>query len=171
VFEIAEQLEVDLLLDYYSWYQTLDSGARHTAIMREKMNVTPWSWKGYLWDVNKIDPETVTDTVKRIKNRRWKFPYIMFPDLEYDQIPAYYRDHSNTFGHSKCTAPWLMAEIMPNGDVVTCRDFPDVVVGNIMNDSLLNIWNSRTSRDFRMLLKEQGGLLPVCTRCCGLLGC
>jgi radical SAM protein with 4Fe4S-binding SPASM domain len=59
---------------------------------------------------------------------------------------------------------------MPNGDVVTCRDYPDVVVGNIKEKSILELWNNDKMRGFRNLLKEEGGLLPVCTRCQGLMG-
>jgi radical SAM protein with 4Fe4S-binding SPASM domain len=120
--------------------------------------------------VDEIDPQAVADSVRRIKSRRWSFPYIFMPELAPEDIPAYYRDHANTLGYKQCRYPWLVSDIMPNGDVVTCRDYPDVVTGNIKNDSILNIWNSRRSRAFRQLLKDQGGLLPICSRCCGIMG-
>ena len=69
-----------------------------------------------------------------------------------------------------CLAGVASAQIAPNGDVYTCRDYPDVVTGNIQKDNLLNIWNNDQSRAFRMLLKEEGGLMPICSRCQGLTG-
>jgi radical SAM protein with 4Fe4S-binding SPASM domain len=64
-----------------------------------------------------------------------------------------------------------MAQIAPNGDVVTCRDYPDVVVGNIQTQSLLEAWNGERMLQFRRVLKGHDGVLPICTRCHGLMGC
>jgi radical SAM protein with 4Fe4S-binding SPASM domain len=58
---------------------------------------------------------------------------------------------------------------MPNGDVATCRDYPDYVCGNIQDDDLLTIWNNGKYRRFRNSLKQEG-LMPICSRCCGLMG-
>jgi radical SAM protein with 4Fe4S-binding SPASM domain len=58
---------------------------------------------------------------------------------------------------------------MPNGDVATCRDYPDYVCGNIQKQGLLEIWNNDRYRKFRESLKNDG-LLPICSRCCGLMG-
>jgi radical SAM protein with 4Fe4S-binding SPASM domain len=74
------------------------------------------------------------------------------------------------FGYDNCVAPWLIAEVMPNGDVAPCRDYPDYVVGNICEDSIVNIFNNERYRKFRTALKEEGGLFPICARCCGLMG-
>jgi radical SAM protein with 4Fe4S-binding SPASM domain len=169
IYELGDELEIDGMLSWYGWYQTPDSGARQTALLQEKMNITPWSWKGYLWSAQEIDPEVVVQSVKRLNERQWSFPYVFFPDLKSEDVPSYYSDHTKTFGYNQCRAPWLMCEIMPNGDVATCRDYPDVVVGNIKQDSILNIWNSQRSRDFRLLLKNDG-LMPICSRCQGLMG-
>ena len=170
VFEIGDDLRIDMLMTSYAWFQTEESGARHTALMQEKMNITPWSWRGFMWDVSAINPNAVAKSVRRIKQRRWSFPYIFMPELELEQIPAYYAQHGNTFGHHQCRYPWIATDIMPNGDVITCRDYPDVVVGNIKSDSIMTLWNNPRSRRFRTLLKEEGGLLPICSRCCGLMG-
>jgi radical SAM protein with 4Fe4S-binding SPASM domain len=74
------------------------------------------------------------------------------------------------FGYNKCITPFLEVNVMPNGDVVTCRDYIDVKVGNITEKKLLGIWNDEDFKRFRKLLISRGGLLPQCTRCCGLMG-
>jgi radical SAM protein with 4Fe4S-binding SPASM domain len=170
VFELGEDLEIDLLLAFYGWFQTPESGMQHTKIMQETFGVNPWSWRGWVWSVNDINPDTVIRTVRRIKQRKWSFPHVFIPGLEEDQIAPYYREHQNSFGHKKCVAPWVMMEIMPNGDVVTCRDYPDLKVGNIKDGHILDIWNNDKIRNFRSLLSQEGGLLPVCKRCQGLMG-
>ena len=92
------------------------------------------------------------------------------PNLKDEQIEEYYKNPANTFHYEKCTMPWFETVILGNGDVVTCRDYSDVVAGNIKEQKLSEIWNNDIYRKFRLLLKEKGGLLPVCARCCGLLG-
>jgi len=82
----------------------------------------------------------------------------------------YYLKPSEMFGYDKCVTPFLEVNIMPNGDVVTCRDYIDVTVGNIAEKKLLDIWNDEGFVRFRRLLLSKGGLLPQCTRCCGLMG-
>ncbi len=169
IYELGDDLGIDGMLSWYGWYQTADSGARQTVLLQEKMNITPWSWKGWLWSAQEINPDVVVRSVQRLKSRKWTFPYVFFPDLKDEQVPVYYRDHHNTFGYHQCRAPWTMCEIMPNGDVVTCRDYPDIITGNIKNDSILNIWNGQRSRDFRLMLKNDG-LMPICSKCQGLMG-
>lgn len=168
LYEVAEELGADLMMMFYSWFQTQESGQRHTALLEERLGITPWSWTGWLWNVNEIDPQAVARSVAEVQRRKWSFPHTFYPNLKLEDVPAYYRDHSQTFGYDKCLAPWLLGEIMPNGDVVTCRDYPDVVLGNIREQSLLDIWNNQRARSFRQLLQE--GLMPICARCEGMMG-
>ncbi|MFQ5626740.1 MAG: SPASM domain-containing protein [Methyloligellaceae bacterium] len=43
-------------------------------------------------------------------------------------------------------------------------------VGNITENRLLDVWNGDMFIKFRKLLIGCGGLLPQCSRCCGLMG-
>ena len=164
------QLEVqaDGLVAYYGYFQTEESARRYEALMQEKLDTTPVSQTGWIWSYDGIETDALVETVKRTRSKRYSFPYLFAPELRYEDIPRYYREHANTFGYGRCVSPWVMTEIMPNGDVATCRDYPDYVVDNIKEDSILNIWNSERYRKFRAVLKEEG-LLPICSRCCGLM--
>jgi radical SAM protein with 4Fe4S-binding SPASM domain len=170
IFDTAEELGVDAMLLYYAWFTTEEIGCRHEAVMQEKLGVTPTAWRGYLWSFDEIDHKAVVESVKRIKSQKYSFPYLLIPDLTYEEIPQYYQEPANTFGYEKCVYPWLVTDIMPNGDVAPCRDYPDYVVGNIKEDSILDIFNNGRYRKFRQALKDMGGLFPICARCCGLMG-
>ena len=56
-----------------------------------------------------------------------------------------------------------------NGDLSPCRDYHDYVVGNLKEATITELWNSEAYRRFRRSLAEDG-LMPVCSRCCGLMG-
>jgi len=60
-------------------------------------------------------------------------------------------------------------EVNSNGDVSPCRDYHDYVVGNIRQSTLTELWNSEAYKKFRCSVTRDG-LMPVCTRCCGLMG-
>jgi radical SAM protein with 4Fe4S-binding SPASM domain len=169
VFDIGEEAGADLMLLYYAWFTTEEIGCHHEEVMQRKLGITPKAWKGYLWSFNEINPQDVVESVKRIRSKKYSFPYLIIPDLDYDDITKYYMEPEHLFGYKRCVYPWMVTEIMPNGDVATCRDFPDVVVGNIKKQSILEIFNNEKYREFRKALKEEG-VFPICARCCGLMG-
>jgi radical SAM protein with 4Fe4S-binding SPASM domain len=68
-----------------------------------------------------------------------------------------------------CSAPWRIIDIQANGDLVPCNSFfaiPDLIMGNIHNNSIYDIWNSTMFRMFRENLK-QGDYAPSCRLCFG----
>lgn len=159
---------IDLLTYYYSWFTNEEAGKAHEQVMQERFGVTPTSWQGYLF-FRGLDAPRLQEEVRSIKSRKWPFPVLFIPDLAHADIPAYYEDPTKLFGYGRCIQPWIVTEIMPNGDVATCRDYPDYVCGNIQRNSLQEIWNNDRYRAFRNSLRDDG-LLPICARCCGLMG-
>ena len=159
---------IDLLTYYYSWFTNEENGEKHHEEMQRRFDVTPESWKGYLF-FKGLDTDALQEEVRAISSRKWPFPLLFIPDLKTEEIPQYYGDPTRLFGYGNCIQPWVVTEIMPNGDVATCRDYPDYVCGNIQKDPLLTVWNNDRYRKFRLSLRDDG-LLPICSRCCGLMG-
>ncbi len=169
VFEVGKELDTDSMVVYYSWFTDERIGSAHSRIFEKKLGVTPGAWKGYLFD-HDVDTGALINSLKRIRSRKWGYPYILIPDLKYEDIPEYYRNPGNSFGFGPCISPWFVTELMPNGDVSPCRDYPDYVTGNIMEAPLYDIWNGEKYRSFRRAIRECGGTFPICARCCGLMG-
>lgn len=170
VFEVASDIKPDCLILYLSWFTTEEIGLRHQAILKQELGMDAVTWKSYIGQNVNIDTQKLHDTLKKISKRKYPFPWFHIPSIPLDQIHTYYREPENFLGYGPCVAPYLMVDIMPNGDVVTCRDYIDVKVGNITQKPLLEIWNDKPFRKFRMLLQKHGGTLPQCSRCCGLMG-
>jgi radical SAM protein with 4Fe4S-binding SPASM domain len=93
----------------------------------------------------------------------------ILPNLRDDEFPRYYREHGATFGYDQCISIFSTMEINNNGDVSLCRDYNDYVIGNIANQTLDEIWQGEKARRFRESVATEG-LMPVCRRCCGLMG-
>jgi radical SAM protein with 4Fe4S-binding SPASM domain len=86
-----------------------------------------------------------------------------------DNLREYYSDHSATYGYNQCISIYQAVEIDSNGDMSPCRDYHDYVVGNVKDNTITEIWNNEAYRKFRSSLTTRG-LMPACTRCCGLMG-
>jgi radical SAM protein with 4Fe4S-binding SPASM domain len=169
--EKAEKLGADGMTIYYSWFTQEWIGKKHTKIAEEKLGVTPFAWKGYVRDTSNLQIEKIVEQVQKIKAKKFHTPILFVPDLNFEQIKTYYAEPENFFGYKKCVSPWFQLDIMPNGDTVTCRDFPDFVTGNIRKSSILEIYNNEKHRKFRQALKScDNGVFPICSRCCGLMG-
>ena len=168
-FEIAEQFGANYLLFYYSWFTNEQIGHDHQALMKREFDCDAISWQGYVSDPSRFDIPKLIAEMKRVRSRSWPFTYLAIPDLTDEQIPQYFSQPRNTFGNNQCISPWVTTEIQANGDVATCRDHPDYVVGNIMDEPILKIFNNAKYRKFRRHLQTKG-LMPVCARCCGLMG-
>jgi len=169
-WEVAENVGADGVLAYWAYFQTDESCEAHAKLMLEELDTVANSPSGFKWSHEKVDTHQLVDTVHRIRSKNWSFPYVFAPKLTDEEVHRWYRadEQSNSFGYKKCVAPWTMVEIMPNGDVTPCRDYPDYITGNIKERSLMDIWNGERYKKFRNVLRENT-LLPICSRCCGMM--
>jgi len=167
----AESLRPDLMVVYYSWFTSEALGKSHTALLKKKLGIEPFAWKSYVRDMSGMSTELIADEVRRVKRAGLKSPVVFVPQLEPDEVETYYRHPEDFMGWERCLAPWFQVDIMPNGDVVNCRDFPDIVMGSIKESPLLEIYNSDKFCAFRKALASTPkGVFPTCSRCCGLMG-
>ena len=95
--------------------------------------------------------------------------FIVPPLTEPHQLERYYTDHGSLFGYKKCVSIYRMVEIDSNGDMSPCRDYHDYIVGNVKDHTITELWNNHLYAKFRKSVTNDG-LMPVCTRCCGLMG-
>ncbi|MGM0462434.1 MAG: SPASM domain-containing protein [Fibrobacterota bacterium] len=157
---------------YYGWFITKERAREHEAEFEKRFGHTPRNHTGYLKSCfNDVDPGVVADQVQKIRRNYKNSPSVpqFLPDIyTREDITRYYDDHTWNAGYSFCQSIYHVAEISPNGDVTPCRDYQDFIAGNIHNQSFYDIWNGDAFTEFRK--KMNTGLMPVCTRCCGLQG-
>ena len=164
---------VDLFVFYLSWWIDPDRAQAHERDFASRFGFAPRSHRGWIGDWRALDPGLVAARLGELRaasGGRGNPPVIVIPRLlEDDQLAAYYTDHTATFGYDRCLSIHQAAEIGPHGQVSPCRDYHDYVVGNIREATLTELWNSEPYRRFRRSLAKRG-LMPVCARCCGLMG-
>ena len=164
---------VDLFVFCLSWW--IDEGAAraHEADFLRRFGFAPQFHRGYLSDQKPQDYRLLYRQIKEIISRSqpWNAaPVSIIPPLtSAADLTAYYTDHRARFGFNRCTTVSQEVQIMSDGRVTPCRSFIDYTVGNVKEATLTELWNSPAYVTFRQSLR-QDGLMPVCSRCCGLMG-
>jgi radical SAM protein with 4Fe4S-binding SPASM domain len=54
-------------------------------------------------------------------------------------------------------------DIMPDGKVVSCQQYPDITMGDLNKNEWFEIWNGEAFKSFRNKILEKP--LPVCNKC------
>ncbi|MBD3421494.1 MAG: radical SAM protein [Chitinivibrionales bacterium] len=157
---------------YFGWFITEEDAALHEKVFENRFGYLPKNHRGYLKSCfNDVDPAATSEQIKevlKIAKGHASVPHFL-PDIySEEQIRRYYEDHKWSCGYNSCESIYYTAEISPNGQVTPCRDYQDFDAGNINVEPFCDIWNGDKFKEFRRQMKK--GLMPVCTRCCGLQG-
>lgn len=164
---------VDLFVFCLSWWIDEAAARAHEADFLRRFGFAPQCHQGYLSDLKPRDYGLLHRQLEEIlsRSRPWNAaPVSIIPPLtDVADLTAYYTDHRARFGYNRCTAVSQEIQVMSDGRVTPCRSFIDYTVGNIKEATLTELWNSPAYVTFRQSL-GQDGLMPVCSRCCGLMG-
>jgi radical SAM protein with 4Fe4S-binding SPASM domain len=165
--------KVDLFVFYLAWWIDREGAQAHEDDFSRRFGfkpTRPWGWVG---DWQPDDYRELNRQLEELQNRSrsWSAPpfTLIPPFMGEAELRTYYTDHRARFGFDRCLSIFQVVEINSNGDMSPCRDYHDYVVGNIKEASVTELWNSEAYRRFRRSLATDG-LMPVCSRCCGLMG-
>ncbi len=165
--------KVDVCVFYLAWWIDEESAAKHSQDFEERFGFPPQKHFGWIGNWRPPDYRVLSDQLTRLNalasDRTGPGVVIMPPLTEPRELETYYTDHDCSFGFDRCVSIFSAVEINSNGDMSPCRDYHDFVVGNVKENTITELWNASPYKKFRKSLSEKG-LMPVCTRCCGLMG-
>jgi len=165
--------QVDLFVFYLSWWIDEESARAHEQDFRRRFGFSPTRHWGWIGQWKSADYQELQQQLQALRSlsRPWSAPPVTIipPIFGEENLRRYYTDHGARFGYDQCISIFQVVEVNSNGDVSPCRDYHDYVVGNIKEATLTELWNSPAYRRFRHSLATEG-LMPVCSRCCGLMG-
>lgn len=173
--EIYESVQgkVDVAVFYMAWWIDEQSARRHEEDFNARFGFRPSLHRGWIGTWKPDNYEALSNELDKISSmsRKKGMPAAVFlPSIPgAGGLQKYYTDHDERFGFDECISIFHAAEINSNGDVSPCRDYHDYVVGNIKQATLTELWNSEAYVKFRRSIRRDG-LMPVCSRCCGLMG-
>ena len=167
LWELEKNDALDMSIVQLGWFVTTEAGTNYEKRLKEDFGSEGSSWIGFRDDMASDRAKEIRELVCRIKSAAFRKPILFFPSLGQGMIERYYVDHSDTLGRKRCGSIYRRLEVKANGDAVVCFDFPDIVVGNVHEQTIADIWMGNQLREFRKNLRTKG-LLPICSRCCGL---
>ncbi|HZE21304.1 MAG TPA: SPASM domain-containing protein, partial [Desulfobaccales bacterium] len=165
--------QVDLFVFYLSWWIDEVDCQAHEADFKHRFGFTPVRPRGWVGGWRPDDYQELNRQLEAVLARSRPGtapPVTLIPSITgEDNLHTYYTDHRARFGFNQCISIFQAVEVNSNGDLSPCRDYHDYVVGNIKEATITELWNSPAYRRFRRSLATEG-LMPVCSRCCGLMG-
>lgn len=165
--------KVDLFVFYLSWWIDKDNAEAHEKDFFRRFGFYPTRHRGWVGSWKPSSTQALDDQLQAVMERSagWSSPAVALipPIAGPEKLGTYYTDHQERFGYDECAAIFQAVEINSNGDVSPCRDYHDYVVGNVKTSTITELWNSESYRKFRASVGSDG-LMPVCARCCGLMG-
>ncbi|OYU82280.1 MAG: hypothetical protein CFE23_00755 [Flavobacterium sp. BFFFF1] len=163
--------------DYFKDLPLHEIGFMHTqfgepsiAVMHNKLwgNIYP-ATESNLDEINlnNMNLPSLLEQVKAVKASRYPFRVYFSPELnDLDSMEIYYHKSEVILG-KRCEAVYTSIMIKSDGSAIPAHGrCYNLKVGNIYNDTLKDLWNSPVFGKFRKDLRDAGGFLPACSRCC-----
>jgi len=133
------------------------------------------SWAGFVEDYRDFGDEArrVADAIRGLRANDYDFFVSALPSIDLEQLPRMYTDYEWNLGRTHCSIPYLEPTVEADGNVYPCNLYTDepMSMGNVNEQPFLDIWFGEKYQAFRRMLHQEGGLLPICNRCCQLTEC
>jgi radical SAM protein with 4Fe4S-binding SPASM domain len=164
-------------IDYFKKYPLKKIGFMHTNYTPDSIADLHNSQFGSLYhatasnmtdiQLDKYDLNILAEEIKEIKNSSYPFDVVFSPDINsFEELHSFYHQPEKLFG-KKCHDIFNAVMIKSNGDVIPAHGrCYNLTIGNLYQQNLKQIWNSRVISKFRKDVSRAGGLLPACSRCC-----
>jgi radical SAM protein with 4Fe4S-binding SPASM domain len=152
-------------------YANAEIGQAHERTFNELFQIHPASWKGFQRSEELNGAQSVKTALDDLRADPANRGFVLFENAETwspEDWRQYYTDPTYVAPREHaCRFPWDSLCIFPNGDASPCPDFPDYVVGNVVQQRFRSIWNGERYKKFRATLADVGRF-PICSICCHL---
>jgi len=174
VVRFWDQIGIDTLYLGLLWYLNESASEAMDCYVAQHM---PWdltktknvsglpSWHAYKYRMN---PDLVRPLLKQIElvnEHSWQIKVRYNPALPPEEVSEFLTGSPRPVaGKSRCLAVHSRMDVLANGDVVSCKFFPETYVGNLSESTTELIWRNAGFQRVRDTI-ETCGLMPVCAKC------
>ena len=161
--QIANSLGVDVFAVGFGIFTTEELASISARQAKEEFGRESKFFWSFVRDMSGMHPELIEQQIEHVRED-WGSRFKTYPPIPF-QIREYFQHPERPLVNGTCTTPWLSMQIMSNGDMAFCSDFPDFVVGNVVGADLLELWNGSGSRAWRKRIRTKG-IFAAENRCC-----
>jgi radical SAM protein with 4Fe4S-binding SPASM domain len=155
-------------------FLTESMGESYAKLLKSEFGITSEHyWRAMVRSPEDFADITEEELCRQVKNTIVKLDsmhknYLLLPPtFSAGNIKAYVRAKWDemTDVYKTCLSPWTSIDITASGDIAPCHIFYDLVLGNLNNNTISEIWNGENFQKFRNCF-SRNNLLPVCSGCC-----
>ena len=166
---LLDHAGVDTVYVSLPWYLAAEGAARMDAYFAKHYGweIGPGrpSWHSYTF---RLDPEHIAALeaqMARIDAAQWRIKVRYNPRIEGDDLrPFILGSDQPAQQKTRCQSTRTRMDVFPNGDVVSCKFFPEFRVGNLHDADFEAIWRGPRFDQVRATVFECG-LMPACAKC------
>ncbi|MBB5891247.1 radical SAM protein [Kutzneria kofuensis] len=170
--EWAEELGVNTVYFQFPWYISPEVAAQMDEVYEKSFS---WlkpdtgtkqpTWHSYTYQLPAEQLPVLRESMARLASRAWRVRVRYQPQLEADEVEDFILGTSRPAQRrSKCLAVSNRMEVHADGNVSSCKFFPEFVVGNLYDTEMTELWQSTAFREVRSILSANG-MMPVCSKC------
>jgi radical SAM protein with 4Fe4S-binding SPASM domain len=164
-----EQEGVDKVYISFPWFLSENACANmdryFTANFSLLQNATQPSWYSYNFKLKPTLVEDIVNLLADLKQRQWEIKIRYNPELDEKDICDFIGGSDKPAqGKTRCQSIHSRMDVFPDGQVVSCKFFPEFSVGNIKDEAVNEVWNGERFKRMRETISKCG-LMPVCAKC------
>jgi MoaA/NifB/PqqE/SkfB family radical SAM enzyme len=121
------------------------------------------SWHSYKYRLSESFSTILFEQLQKLKANKWRSGIHFQPDLQTPELLQFLTDSDISMPDQPCYSLCCRVEVFADGTVSSCKFFPEITVGNVYDEPIIDIWRHGLFNDFRSLLSKQP--MPVCSKC------
>jgi radical SAM protein with 4Fe4S-binding SPASM domain len=172
LFEFVSFLEdagVDTIYVSFPWYLAAEGAERMDSYFAEHYG---WalgpgspSWHSYTFRLDPKNIDALEEQIARVDAASWRAKVRYNPRLDgKDLQPFILGSDKPAQQKTHCQSTRTRMDVFPNGDVVSCKFFPEFRVGNLHEADFEAIWQGERFNQVRATVFNCG-LMPACAKC------
>ena len=170
--EWAEDLGVNTVYFQFPWYISPEVATQMDQVYEQSFawlkpdtGTKQPTWHSYTYQLPQEQLPVLRESMARLASRAWGVRVRYQPQLEADEVEDFILGTSRPAqNRSKCLAVSNRMEVHADGNVSSCKFFPEFVVGNLYDTEMTELWQSEAFRQVRSILSANG-MMPVCSKC------
>lgn len=160
---------VDSVYVSFPWFLAADGAARMDAYFAAHFGWprgpgrASWHSYGFRLDADEID--ALKAQIAAIGATDWRVRIRYNPQLDGDDLrPFILGSDQPAQRKTRCQSTRSRIDVFPNGDVVSCKFFPEFRVGNLHESAFEAVWRGERFDQVRATV-ARCGLMPACAKC------
>jgi radical SAM protein with 4Fe4S-binding SPASM domain len=170
--EFVEYLEssgIETVYVSFPWFLATDGAERMDAYFDANFG---WargpgkaSWHSYSFRLDPTCVDRLREAIATIDGRGWGIKVRFNPRLDGDDLRPFVLGSDRPAQHkTRCQSTRSRMDVFPDGEVVSCKFFPEFRVGNLHESDVAAVWSGERFNRVRETV-ARCGLMPACAKC------